>query len=202
MTAAKAPAPTSFLLLHGWQNHRPAGHWQHWLAGELEAVGHRVRYPQLPDADEPTPAAWEAAVRDELDALSDDGPVSVLCHSLSCLVWLRLQAGDAPPRVGRVALVAPPSPELIAGQPIRAFVAGDLFDGRLLAPGGAREAVVVAGDDDEWRPLGPVDTWEARVDAPVVVIPRGGHLNPDSGYGAWPAALAWALGASAADAFG
>lgn len=21
----------SFLILHGWQNHRPADHWQHWL---------------------------------------------------------------------------------------------------------------------------------------------------------------------------
>ena len=27
--------PTSVLILHGWQNHRPAGHWQHVLADEL-----------------------------------------------------------------------------------------------------------------------------------------------------------------------
>lgn len=209
MTDATAPTPTplstpptAYLILHGWQNHRPEGHWQRWLAGQLEARGHVVRYPQLPDADEPTPAAWDAAVRRELDGLPEDVPLTVLCHSLSCLLWLRLQAGDAPPRADRVALVAPPSPELIAGQPIHAFVAGDLYDGRRLSPGGSAEAVVVAGDDDEWLPLGPVDTWEARVDAPVVVVPRGGHLTSDSGYGEWPAVLAWALGVPAAEAFG
>ena len=52
MTDATAPTPTppaAYLILHGWQNHRPEGHWQRWLAGELEARGHVVRYPQLPD---------------------------------------------------------------------------------------------------------------------------------------------------------
>jgi len=37
------------LLLHGWQNHRPAGHWQHQLADDLTADGVDVSYPALPD---------------------------------------------------------------------------------------------------------------------------------------------------------
>lgn len=31
-----AERPRAFLILHGWQNHRPEGHWQHWLAGRSE----------------------------------------------------------------------------------------------------------------------------------------------------------------------
>ena len=42
-----------FLLLHGWQNRRPADHWQHLLADELRGRGLAVRYPQLPSPDEP-----------------------------------------------------------------------------------------------------------------------------------------------------
>lgn len=206
-----------FLLLHGWQNRRPADHWQHLLADELRGRGLAVRYPQLPSPDEPDLAEWEAAVRSEHAALGP-GPVTVVCHSLSTLLWLRIQAGARPLAADRVALVSPPSPELIAGQDaVHAFVDGGaalgtasgeaggqaacaesrdtlLFDGRLLGTGAVGDSVVVAGDDDPWLPLGLGDTWRGRLDARQVVVRGGGHLTPDSGFGAWPAMTAWALG--------
>ena len=216
-TSSSAPASPSaaaspgVLLLHGWQNRRPADHWQHWLADELTSLGHVVRYPQLPDPDEPSLAAWQEVVRAELAALAG-GPTTVICHSLSCLAWLQLRAGDDPPQADRVALVSPPSPELIAGQEaVREFAGGGALDvgGRRLSLGAggrpgstlADDAVLVAGDDDPWLPLGLADTWEARVEAGRHVVPRGGHLTPDSGYGPWPGVRAWALGAGG-EAFG
>jgi hypothetical protein len=42
-----------FLVAHGWENRRPAGHWQHWPAGEPAAAGHAVVHPQSPSPDEP-----------------------------------------------------------------------------------------------------------------------------------------------------
>ena len=48
-----AERPRAFLILHGWQNHRPKDHWQHWLADRLGELGHQVTYPQLPDPDDP-----------------------------------------------------------------------------------------------------------------------------------------------------
>jgi len=206
-----------FLLLHGWQNRRPADHWQHLLSDELRGRGLAVRYPQLPSPDEPDLAEWEAAVRSEHAALGP-GPVTVVCHSLSTLLWLRIQAGARPLAADRVALVSPPSPELIAGQDaVHAFVDGGaalgtasgeaggeaagaesrdtlLFDGRLLGTGAVGDSVVVAGDDDPWLPLGLGDTWRGRLDGRQVVVRGGGHLTPDSGFGAWPAMTAWALG--------
>ena len=44
----------AFVLLHGWQNHREADHWHHWLHDRLVERGFVVRYPQLPDPDEPS----------------------------------------------------------------------------------------------------------------------------------------------------
>jgi predicted alpha/beta hydrolase family esterase len=203
--AGPADGPPGFLLLHGWQNRRPADHWQHLLADELAQRGLAVRYPQLPSPDEPDPAAWEAVVRSEQAALGP-GPVTVVCHSLSTLLWLRIQAGPEPLTAERVALASPPSPEIVAGQDaVHAFVDGGadadpaapgspLFDGRLLTPGATGDAVVVAGDDDPWLPLGLGDTWRGRLDARQQVVRGGGHLTPESGFGPWPAMTAWALG--------
>jgi predicted alpha/beta hydrolase family esterase len=39
---------TSFLVLHGWPNRRPDGHWQRWLADRLAEDEAQVLYPQLP----------------------------------------------------------------------------------------------------------------------------------------------------------
>ncbi|NIJ04402.1 alpha/beta hydrolase [Frigoribacterium faeni] len=206
-------AAPGVLLLHGWQNRRPADHWQHLLADELGRLGTAVRYPQLPSPDEPDPAAWEAVVRSEHAALGP-GPVTVVCHSLSTLLWLRLQAGTDPLRADRVALVSPPSPELIAGQDaVHAFVDGgttadpdaaesQLFDGRLLTAGATGDSVVVAGDDDPWLPLGLGDTWRGRLDARQHVVRGGGHLTPESGFGPWPEMTAWVLGQRGAVALG
>lgn len=80
------PSP-SVLILHGWQNHRPEAHWQHWLADRLTALGHPVRYPQLPDPDTPSLETWLT----ELERLlADFGTTAservVVAHSLSAVL--------------------------------------------------------------------------------------------------------------------
>ncbi|MFM9445466.1 RBBP9/YdeN family alpha/beta hydrolase [Streptomyces acidiscabies] len=63
---------SSFLILHGWQNHRPEGHWQHWLAARLTDLGHEVVYPQLPDPDNPELDVWLAEFERHLTAPARD----------------------------------------------------------------------------------------------------------------------------------
>lgn len=62
------PRPTSVLILHGWQNHRPTGHWQHALAEDLRADGVDLRYPHQPDPDQPDPVVWRSWIEQEIDA--------------------------------------------------------------------------------------------------------------------------------------
>lgn len=188
-----AAASGSFLILHGYENHRPAGHWQHWLAGELTALGHEVRYPQLPDPDHPDLGSWRAATVGELAALTT-GPVTVVAHSASAAMWLGLCEEGIAPAADRLALVAPPEADVMAGIP---DVAGFAWRGSSCAPSplrlGAREAVVLVGSDDAFAPNGAA-YLRPLVDARVVELPGAGHLTPESGYGPWPAMLAWCRG--------
>ncbi|MDX2809738.1 RBBP9/YdeN family alpha/beta hydrolase, partial [Streptomyces scabiei] len=114
-----ADGPRAFLILHGWQNLRPAAHWQHWLADRLTDLGHEVAYPQLPEPDDPDLERWLA----ELDALLGElagRRITVVCHSLACLLWLHAVARDdvLSGPVDRVLLVAPPAPEVALDHPL------------------------------------------------------------------------------------
>ena len=173
-------AARNFLILHGLEGSGP-GHWQTWLTARLRAAGERVAYPDLPDADMPSLPAWRSALDGELAALPE-GERIVVCHSLSCLLWLH-HVADGGEQADRVLLVAPPSERAEIPQ-IAAF-----FPAPLPALTRAR---LVCADDDPYCPEG-ADTVYAALDVPVDVIRGGGHLNPEAGYGPWPAVETWCL---------
>ena len=47
-----------FLVLHGWENHRPVEHWEWWLTDQLRSRGEQVLHPQLPSPDHPRLDDW------------------------------------------------------------------------------------------------------------------------------------------------
>ena len=177
------------LIVHGWEGSGPE-HWQTWLAADLRAAGEHVSYPELPDPYEPDPERWAEALHAELTALAGGpGERCVVCHSLGAVLWLREAARIAPAlQVDRVALVAPPS---------RAGVPGQLasFFGFQPSANGARETRIACSDDDPYCPEGAAAAWGEPLGVPVDVIPGGGHLNTDAGYGPWPAMRDWVMGA-------
>ncbi len=193
----------AFLILHGWENFRPEGHWQYELARDLRERGRRVAYPQLPDANTPSVDAWASAVEAELRDLGAGGrTVTVICHSLASLLWLGMRSGlgvEAPTEtdagadayvVERVLLVAPPAPDVIAG--IDAIAAFGALPLRPSTPDDP-PTLIVAGDVDPFCPGGAAGTFGEPLGIPVVVIPGGAHLNTAAGYGHWPSVTAWCL---------
>jgi uncharacterized protein len=142
----------AYLLLHGWENRRPAAHWQHWLAGELAAAGAQVLYRQLPEPDEPVLDEWLLDLRRYTAAMRGDETVLV-AHSLAVLLWWTAALSDQPVAVDRVLLVAPPSPAFLRERAVAAFVPGDMesraVDRRVLDT-----VRIVAGDDDPYCPGG------------------------------------------------
>lgn len=180
---------SAFLILHGLSGSGP-GHWQRWLAERLTQQGATVRFPDLPDPDSPDPAAWRRELHGELAELEGDERV-VICHSLSCIVWLAASE-DLDRPVDRVALVAPPSlgarlPELDPFFPVTA-TAGDVARA-------ARHTRLVCADDDPYCPEGAAALYGGPLNLPIDLHPGRGHLNVDAGLGPWPAMEAWAQGA-------
>jgi len=180
-----------FVILHGWENRRPADHWERWLFDELTARGHDVDYPQLPDPDTPDLDAWLG----RLEALiTGDREVTLIVHSLAASLWLtHLARGGSPGRVSRLALVAIPSPSVLAPTVVAPFVA---HEARIVALPGV-DTVVVEGEDDEYSPGGVRAAYAIDPGIPVETVPRGGHLVPASGFGPWPRILEWALDSAA-----
>ena len=64
-----APAD-SYLFLHGLEG-SGEGHWQRWLAPRLAGRGAAVAFPELPDPDDPDPAAWEGELERVLGELGE-----------------------------------------------------------------------------------------------------------------------------------
>lgn len=185
-------APARFVILHGWENWRPEGHWQRWLAEALAAEGADVDYPQLPEPDSPVLADW----LEELARLIDPargGSVTVVAHSLAVLLWLQhaQRRGPDDPVVERVLLVSPPDPAVLA-DPLPDFAAVEL-DGDRLRAASKTPPQIVCSDDDPYCPE-VATTVYAPLGLDTAVYPGAGHFAPDDGYGAWPAVLAWAKG--------
>jgi predicted alpha/beta hydrolase family esterase len=180
--------PDTFLILHGLVGSGP-GHWQSWLAGRLRAAGARVAYPDLPSPDAPRLEAWQATLEGELRALP--GAPVVVCHSLSCILWLHHCAAAV--REGgcaeRVLLVAPPS-AASGVRPILPFFPVPLDAERVHAAAAGETRLVCARDP--YCPEGAETLYGEPLGLPVDRLPDGArHINPEAGYGPWPAAEAW-----------
>ena len=198
MTAAPDDAGTAghrqrrFLVLHGYTNRRPEGHWQRRLTEALRDSGEQVVYPALPDPDDPRLEDWLEVLGTELALLGDPSRVErvVIGHSLGAVLWLHAAARGLPAPVDRVLLVAPPGgPELEAEIP--RFVLPPELDAAAVAAA-ARSTLLVCSDADPWCAGGQVAAYADPLGLPSVVIPGAAHLALGDGFGPWPEVIAWA----------
>src|SRR4051794_32205695 len=163
-------------------------HWQTWLERQSQVDGRPTRRPAFADVDRPDLPEWLDALRAALADLPADG-YDVVAHSLGAVLWLHHVAdpGDAP-RAARVALVSPPSPRTDIVEIAGFFPPPMDID---TVRHGADGPVLVAGDADPYLPEGIAAAYGLPLKMATTVIPGGGHLNTESGYGEWPAVLDW-----------
>jgi predicted alpha/beta hydrolase family esterase len=181
------------LIIHGWGNERPEGHWHRLLATALRREGHVVAYPQLPDTELPTLAKWLAVLKVELDLLNEagDGELIVFGHSLGCLTWLRIaQSNILKEQASRVMLVAPADPELCGEVPD--------FQMNLSAPevkaaahNAAKSTLLVGSDSDHWLPNGIEATYAEPLGLPFLLIQGAGHFAVEEGWTPWQGVINW-----------
>ena len=154
---------TSFLILHGIENHRPPQHWQFLLAAGLVERGHEVRYPALPDPDAPELEPWLSTLHHELAALRGQQRV-VVCHSLACLLWFRAAEHGVGSPVDRLLLVAPPASERVpdSGASFRL----DSFDADAVRSSVSGEIAIACSDADPYNPAGAQSSTATRSASP------------------------------------
>ena len=175
------------VVVPGW-NGSGAGHWQTWLEEQLRGAGRETRRPAFADLDHPDLPGWLAALRAALADLPADG-YDVVAHSLGAVLWLHHVADPgSSPRAARVLLVSPPSPATDLAE-VAAFFPPPMDIDTVRR--GADGTVLVAGDDDPYLPEGVGATYGLPLRIATTVIPGGGHLNTESGFGEWPAVLDW-----------
>jgi predicted alpha/beta hydrolase family esterase len=174
------------VALHGLGGPGPE-HWYSQLAADLRAADRTVYLPTLPNADDPVLEAWLEALRDLLAPLPDTG-FDLVAHSLGAVLWLHHTASRPPelPRPARVALAGIPDTEHIDPPTFRS----PLLDADAVRAA-AEGTVLIGGDDDPVCAAGVATAYGLPLKIATTVIPGGGHLNPASGYGSWPAMRDW-----------
>ncbi|VCU68995.1 Alpha/beta hydrolase family protein [Pigmentiphaga humi] len=163
------------LIIPGWNNSGP-GHWQSLWESELP----RAQRVQQHDWNIPTPHEWVAALSAAIDAAPR--PPLLIAHSLGCITICHLPSRISE-KVAGALLVAPADVERDgAPAPLRAFCPIPMQT--LPFP-----SVVVASTDDPYcrleRASGFAQAWGSRLE----ILANAGHINADSGYGAWPEGL-------------
>jgi predicted alpha/beta hydrolase family esterase len=187
------------LILHGWTNRRPLGHWQRNLASALREQGHIVSYPQLPNPDNPELADWLEVLIDELNMLTEvgsraDEELIVVAHSLGCIVWLQASdRGLLPVKANRLLLVAPPEPQPTGtDSPFASFVMEhDLPRIKSAMDQSTHSTTLVGSDADPWQPSGIQVGVGDFLGLTAQIIPGAKHLSLPDGFSQWAGVIDW-----------
>jgi predicted alpha/beta hydrolase family esterase len=145
------------------------------LAREL-GPGYHVRYPRMPQEDDPTYAAWAPAIRRALDAL-DDGAI-VVGHSIGGTILIHALAEQAPrARLGGLILIAAPFVGE-GGWPSDEIAARADFGARV-----ATKVILCHGTADDTVPTAHVHLYARALPGATVRVlaDRDHQLNDDLG---------------------
>lgn len=171
------------LLLPGLYNSDP-DHWQSRWERELPGV---IRVEQE-SWEQPTREAWLAKLNQAINAADDE--VVLVAHSLGCALvawWVQTEMQHLAPaiksRVKAALLVAPPD------------VARPTFPAPDFSPMPTNflpfPAKMIVSENDPWCELALAKGWADVWGAEFHCIGAGGHINSDSGLGAWEQGQHW-----------
>jgi len=164
--------PASVLILPGLGNSGPA-HWQ-----TLWQTEHGYRRVEQDDWDQPKLRDWLSNLHTAVSAAS--GGVVLVAHSLACSLVAHY-AKTHPERVLGAFLVSPADVDSKRCTPEETRCFSPIPITALPFP-----AHVVASTDDPYVDVARAEFFAASWGAGFTDIGRCGHINSNSGLGAWP----------------
>ena len=147
------------------------GHWQTLWQQQAPTV-ERVEQDRW---DVPSIESWAARINSTLSRSAR--PAVLVAHSFGCLAAVHAAATGARNLHG-LFLVAPADPDRFSLGPT-------LRGAKLPCP-----AIVVASTNDPWMGVDNAARWAQHWGAEFLVAGELGHINADSGIGAWPQGMA------------
>jgi uncharacterized protein len=158
----------------------PDSVWFPWFAAELEALGHRVTVPALPEPDKPDPRAWRETLARAAALAGPANDTVLVGHSIGGVNVLRMleahDTGQAGPFAGTV-LVSTACHEV--GYDLLAGFFNPPFEWNRIRAAARNFRVLAAADDpvNIPDPVGHAGELVRALAATAVVLPGGGHLG-------------------------
>lgn len=168
---ATVPEP-SVLVLPGWNGSGPK-HWQ----SVWERRDPALRRVQQASWTEPRLGDWALAL--ERAVVAAPSPVILVAHSLACALVAHWARAGSTRRAAAALLVAPADVDRLRSGRIHGFSPVPLEPLPFAA-------WVVASEDDPHCELGRARAFARAWGAHLLGAGAAGHINVESGHGAWP----------------
>jgi predicted alpha/beta hydrolase family esterase len=170
-----------YLIIHGLGGSGP-NHWQTWLANELSQRDYHVCYPTFSHFNSPNKNVWMEELTAAIQTIPKNHSLTVITHSLGCILWLHHTAHQNRQIAKQVILVAPPSPKIILSE-AKSFFPVPLNGNHLWRT--AEDTLFVHSSNDPYCSTKDSKDY-LNLALPSVTIPDAGHINTKSGHVTWP----------------
>jgi len=179
------PGELRVIVLHGAHG-GPDTNWFPWLHEALTADGIEVLRPRFPTPQGQSLKAWLDTYDAAVGALPS-APTILVGHSLGAALALRLVESAAAPfeglflAAGFIGALGLPDYD-----PINQSFFAAPFDWAGIRARKGRACRCWAGDDEPYVPLSRSQEIADCLEAPLEIVPGGGHLNRETGFNAFP----------------
>ncbi len=171
-------------IVHGFQG-SPNGGWSPWLMSELEKQGIYACALSMPNPNNPIPAEWMEEISRHVERNSRD-QIYLIGHSLGVSAILRYLETKNAKKVKGIILVS--GPIFKTSKKKVAVFLKKLFDFKQIKLN-SKKIVVIHGDNDKSVSVDQGEFLAKELNAELIIIKNGGHLNGSSGWLSLPQCL-------------
>jgi uncharacterized protein len=171
-------------LIHGYHGF-PNGAWRPWLMSELEKLEIYACALPMPGYDNPQCNQWINEIANQIDKNPDD-EIYLVGHSLGSTAILRYLETKPKTIISGAILVSGPCKKN-DNKNIDNFLENP-FDFKTIK---SRSEIftIIHGENDPYVPINHGQILSNELNAELIIIPNGGHLNGSAGWFTLPQCL-------------